>query len=218
MVKKIIKKVYVCQRNLLYFVCSYRDTLLVSAVSDSIDPELIEIGTVDRMEKSFEALRGNLNTVRTGRANTKMLDRIEVEYYGTLTPLRSLANTSTPDAQTIVIQPFDKNVISDIERAIMSSDLGLTPGNDGDSVRLNIPSLTAERRKDLVKLVSKLGEDTKVALRNIRRDSLRSFRKLDGYSEDDMKLSEARIDKLTSDYALQVDKLIKMKEVDLSSV
>lgn len=173
---------------------------------------------MERMEKSIEAIRSNFNTVRTGRANTAILDRIEVEYYGAITPLKTIANATTPDAQTIVIQPFDKSAIGDIEKAIMMSDLGLTPGNDGNVIRLNIPPLTAERRKELAKLVSKLGEDGKVALRNVRRDAMKSIGKLEGISEDEIKSLEEGIDKLTSEQVKQVDKLVKEKEEELSKV
>ena len=173
---------------------------------------------MERMEKSIEAIRSNFNTVRTGRANTAILDRIEVEYYGAITPLKTIANATTPDAQTIVIQPFDKSAIGDIEKAIMMSDLGLTPGNDGNVIRLNIPPLTAERRKELAKLVSKLGEDGKVALRNVRRDAMKSIGKLEGISEDEIKSLEEGIDKLTSERVKQVDKLVKEKEEELSKV
>ena len=173
---------------------------------------------MERMEKSIDSIRNNFNTVRTGRANATILDRIEVEYYGAMTPLKSIANATTPDAQTILIQPFDKGAISDIERAIMMSDLGLTPSNDGNAIRLNIPPLTAERRKELAKLVSKLGEDGKVALRNVRRDALKSIGKLEAISEDEIKSLEDNIERITSDYVKQVDELVKQKEQDIAKV
>ena len=135
-----------------------------------------------------------------------------------MTPLKSIANATTPDAQTILIQPFDKGAINDIERALMMSDLGLTPGNDGNAIRLNIPSLTADRRKELAKLVSKLGEDGKVAIRNVRRDALKSIGKLEGVSEDEIKSFEDQIEKLTGEMVKQVDGLIKTKEEELSKV
>jgi ribosome recycling factor len=156
--------------------------------------------------------------VRTGRASPKILDRINVEYYGTLTPLNTIANASTPDSQTIVIQPFDKTCINDIERAIMLSDLGLNPSNDGTCIRLSIPPLTAERRKELAKLVSKLGEDGKVALRNVRRDAIKSMGKIEGVSQDNVKSIEVAIDALTSDFVKKVDELVRQKEVDISKV
>ena len=196
----------------------HRYTPVILSADEAIDPEEIELDAMERMEKSIEAIRSNFNTVRTGRANTAILDRIEVEYYGAMTSLKTIANATTPDAQTIMIQPFDKSAIDDIEKAIMMSDLGLTPGNDGNVIRLNIPSLTAERRKELAKLVSKLGEDGKVALRNVRRDAMKSIGKLEGISEDEIKSLEEGIDKLTSEQVKQVDKLVKEKEEELSKV
>ena len=128
---------------------------------------------MERMDKTIDAINRDFDTIRTGRANTAILDRIEVEYYGSPTPLKTISNASTPDSQTILIQPFDKTAIGDIEKALLQSDLGLTPNNDGSNIRLVIPQLTAERRKELAKQVSKLGEDGKVALRNVRRDALK---------------------------------------------
>ena len=190
----------------------------VLATTEEVDPAEIELDAMERMEKSIDSIRNNFNTVRTARANATILDRIEVEYYGAMTPLKSIANATTPDAQTILIQPFDKGAISDIERAIMMSDLGLTPSNDGNAIRLNIPPLTAERRKELAKLVSKLGEDGKVALRNVRRDALKSIGKLEGISEDEIKSLEDNIERITSDYVKQVDELVKQKEQDIAKV
>ena len=190
----------------------------VLATAEEVDPAEIELDAMERMEKSIDSIRNNFNTVRTGRANAAILDRIEVEYYGAMTPLKTIANATTPDAQTILIQPFDKGAINDIERAIMMSDLGLTPGNDGNAIRLSIPPLTAERRKELAKLVSKLGEDGKVALRNVRRDALKSIGKLEGISEDEIKSLEDNIEKITSDYVKQVDELVKQKEQDIAKV
>ena len=170
------------------------------------------------MEKTIDAVREKFNTVHTDRTSPKSLDRINVEYYGTLTPLNTIANASTPDSQTIVIQPFDKTCINDIERAIMLSDLGLNPSNDGTCIRLSIPPLTAERRKELAKLVSKLGEDGKVALRNVRRDAIKSMGKIEGVSQDNVKSIEVAIDALTSDFVKKVDELVRQKEVDISKV
>ncbi|EEH59446.1 ribosomal recycling factor, chloroplast precursor [Micromonas pusilla CCMP1545] len=188
------------------------------AVQENKTPFDIEQSADDRMEKSVDSIRNNLNTVRTGRANAAILDRIEVEYYGSVTPLKSLANITTPDAQTIIIQPFDKNIIDDVEKAIMSSDLDLMPGNDGNCIRLNIPPLTAERRRDLAKLVSKLGEDGKVALRNVRRDTLRSIGKLKGYSEDEIKSLENNVEKMTLKHTTDVDEVVRKKEDEISKV
>ena len=188
------------------------------ADGEEIDPDEVMLDMEERMEKSIDSIRTNFNTVRTGRANAAILDRVEVEYYGAMTPLKSIANATTPDAQTILIQPFDKGAINDIERALMMSDLGLTPSNDGNAIRLNIPSLTADRRKELAKLVSKLGEDGKVAIRNVRRDALKSIGKLEGVGEDEIKSFEDQIEKLTGEYVKQVDGLIKTKEEELSKV
>lgn len=129
------------------------------------------------MQKTIEATQRSFNTIRTGRANASLLDRIMVEYYGVDTPLRSLANINVPDASTITIQPFDKGSAAQIEKAIAMSDIGLTPNNDGELIRLNIPPLTSERRQQLVKMAGKLAEEGKVAIRNIRRDAIDSVRK-----------------------------------------
>jgi len=188
------------------------------AVQENKTPFDIEQSADDRMEKSVDSIRNNLNTVRTGRANAAILDRIEVEYYGSVTPLKSLANITTPDAQTIIMQPFDTSIIDDVEKAIMSSDLDLMPGNDGNCIRLNIPPLTAERRRDLAKLVSKLGEDGKVALRNVRRDTLKSIGKLKGYSEDEIKSLENNVEKMTLKHTTNVDEMVKKKEDEISKV
>ena len=173
----------------------------------------------ERFEKSIDAIRINFNTVRTGRANAAILDRVEVEYYGAMTPLKTIANATTPDAQTILIQPFDKGAIKDIEKALMMSDLGLTPGNDGQCIRLNIPALTADRRNELAKLVSKLGEDGKVAIRNVRRDAMKSIGTLKkSLGEDQIKGFEEQIEKLTGEYVKQVDALVTKKEEELKKV
>ncbi|MFM7885502.1 MAG: ribosome recycling factor, partial [Pseudanabaena sp.] len=132
-----------------------------------------------RMQKAVEATQHNFNTVRTGRANASLLDRITVEYYGTETHLKALASISSPDASTLQIQPFDRSTMRAIEKAISESDIGLTPNNDGTSIRLNIPPLTTDRRKELVKMVAKLAEEGKVAIRNVRRDAIDSIRKLE---------------------------------------
>ena len=187
-------------------------------MTDNNDPGLIELDAMERMEKTIISIRGNINTARTGRANPAILDRIEVSYYGSMTPLNTIANASTPDSQTIVIKPFDISVIAEIEKAIMSSDLGLTPSNDGNSIRLSIPPLTAERRKEFVKLVSKLGEEGKVALRNVRRDALKSVGKLEGIPEDELRYLEDGIDKLTSNFVKQVDELVSQKEKEITKV
>jgi ribosome recycling factor len=181
--------------------------------------ELAEIKSY--MQKSVEATQRSFNTIRTGRANASLLDRIVVEYYGTETALKSLANISTPDASTILIQPYDKNSMNQIEKAISMSDLGLTPNNDGTVIRLNIPALTSDRRKELVKLAGKLAEDGKVAIRNIRRDAVDSIRKKEKsheISEDEARSSQEEIQSLTNKYIEKIDDLLAAKEKDIATV
>jgi ribosome recycling factor len=174
-----------------------------------------------RMQKSIEATQHNFNTIRTGRASASLLDRIMVEYYGSPTPLKSLANVTTPDASTIMIQPFDRGSMALIERAIAESDVGLTPNNDGTSIRLNIPPLTADRRKELAKTVAKLAEEGKVAIRNVRRDAIDSTRKQEKakeISEDEAKKLQDQVDKLTDKYTKNVDRILAEKEKEISTV
>lgn len=173
------------------------------------------------MEKSIEAMKRSLNTIRTGRANASLLDRITVEYYGTETPLRSLATISTPDASTITIQPFDPSSLTDIEKSISLSDVGLVPNNDGSAIRLNIPPLTEERRKDFVKLAGKIAEEGKVAIRNIRRDAIDTARKQGksgDISEDESKDLQDQIQGLTDKYTNQIDKILADKETEITTV
>jgi ribosome recycling factor len=183
---------------------------------------LVKLTDVEsRMQKAVEATQQNFNTVRTGRASTSLLDRIMVEYYGAPTPLKSLANVTTPDASTIMIQPFDRGSMALIERAIAESDVGLTPNNDGTSIRLNIPPLTSDRRKELVKTVAKLAEEGKVAIRNVRRDAIDSTRKQEKakeISEDEAKKLHDQIDKLTEKYIKNVERILAEKEKEISTV
>ena len=174
-----------------------------------------------KMQKAIEATQSNFNTVRTGRANASLLDRVQVEYYGTPTPLKSLASISTPDGSTLLIQPFDRSVIGAIERAISESDLGLTPNNDGGTIRLNIPPLTTERRKELAKTVAKLAEEGKVSVRNIRRDAIDSIRKLEKskeLSEDESKKQQEQVDKLAEKYIKKVEQISADKEKEIMSL
>jgi len=174
-----------------------------------------------RMQKAVEATQHNFNSVRTGRANASLLDRITVEYYGAETNLKSLANISSPDATTLQIQPFDRSTMRAIEKAISESDIGLTPNNDGSSIRLNIPPLTTDRRKELVKMVSKLAEEGKVAIRNIRRDAIDSLRKLEKskeISEDDSKSQQEQVDKLTEKFVKNIDKVTTEKEKEILTI
>lgn len=173
------------------------------------------------MQKAVEATQRDFNTIRTGRANTSLLDRVMVEYYGTPTSLKSLANINTPDASTIIIQPYDKGSLNVIEKAISLSDIGLTPSNDGQFIRLNIPPLTSDRRKELVKMVAKLAEEGKVSVRNIRRDGVDSVRKQEKnkeVSEDEALDLQDKIQKLTDKYIAKIEELLAEKEKDITTV
>ena len=174
-----------------------------------------------RMQKAVDATQHNFNTVRTGRANASLLDRITVEYYGAETHLKALANISSPDSSTLQIQPFDRSTMRAIEKAISESDIGLTPNNDGTSIRLNIPPLTTDRRKELVKMVAKLAEEGKVAVRNVRRDVIESIRKLEKakeISEDDSKSQQEQVDKLTDKFVKNIDKVTADKEKEILTI
>ncbi len=176
---------------------------------------------VEKMDHSIEALKKEFASVRTGRASLALLDGIKVDYYGTPTPLQQLASLSVPESRQIAIQPWDQKVISDIEKAIMKSDLGLTPTNDGKVIRINIPSLTEERRKQLVKVVRKNSEDAKVAVRNIRRDVNDEIKKLEKekhLSEDDTKKSLDEIQKFTDSYVKKIDEILMHKEKEIMEV
>jgi ribosome recycling factor len=175
----------------------------------------------DHMQKSIEATQRSFNTIRTGRANGSLLDKVMVEYYGTPTGLKQLANISTPDATTIQIQPYDRTAMGPIEKAISMSDLGLTPNNDGSVIRLNIPPLTSDRRKELVKLAAKYAEDGKVAVRNIRRDAIDTVKKQEKdkeLSEDESRDLQDKIQKLTDKYITRVDTVLGEKEKDIMTV
>lgn len=175
----------------------------------------------ENMQKTIDATQRSFNTIRTGRASTSLLDRVTVEYYGTDTPLNALANISTPDSTTIMIQAYDKGSMAQIEKAISMSDLGLTPNNDGTNIRLNIPPLTKERRKDLVKMAGKLAEEGKVALRNIRRDAIDSIRKEEknsDISEDESRDLQSEVQKITDSFTKKIDSLLATKEKDITTV
>ena len=172
--------------------------------------------TTDRMTRAVEALKKDLGSIRTGRASLALLDGIMVNYYEALTPLQQVASLSIPESRQIAIQPWDQKTISEIEKAILKSDLGLTPSNDGKIIRINIPPLTEERRKQLVKMVRKKGEETKVAVRNIRRDTneeLKKLEKQEHISEDIVKKSQEEIQKLTDSYIAKVDEVLANKEI-----
>ncbi|MDP1758513.1 MAG: ribosome recycling factor [Thermodesulfovibrionales bacterium] len=176
---------------------------------------------VEKMDHSIEALKKEFASVRTGRASLALLDGIKVDCYGMPTPLQQLASLSVPESRQIAIQPWDQKIISDIEKAIMKSDLGLTPTNDGKLIRINIPSLTEERRKQLVKVVRKNSEDAKVAVRNIRRDVNDEIKKLEKekhLSEDDTKKSLDEIQKFTDSYVKKIDEILTHKEKEIIEV
>ncbi|PMB03583.1 ribosome recycling factor [Fischerella thermalis CCMEE 5198] len=173
------------------------------------------------MQKTVEATQRAFNTIRTGRANASLLDKVTVEYYGTPTPLKSLANISTPDATTILIQPYDRSSLNLIEKAISMSDVGLTPSNDGSVIRLNIPPLTTERRKELVKIAAKYAEEGRVGIRNIRRDALETIRKMEKnseVSEDEARDQQDKLQKLTDKYTAKINELLAEKEKDITTV
>lgn len=174
-----------------------------------------------RMESALDALRSEFNTVRTGRASTGLLDRLHVDYYGTRTPLKQLASLATPDPRTLSITVYDKGAVKAVVRAIEESDLALTPNTDGTVIRLNIPTLTAERRKDLVKLVKNMAEDSRIAIRNVRRDviqDLKDLKKEGEISEDDERRAEEEVQKLTDGFIEKINDLLHHKEEEILEI
>ena len=174
--------------------------------------------TRDNMGKSIDALKNEFNRVRTGRASLTILDGIRVDYYGTLTPLNQMATLSVPESRLITIQPWDISVIKEVEKAILKSDLGLTPSNDGKIIRISIPPLTEERRKELVKVINKISEDHKIAVRNIRRDSnelLKGLKKDGDISEDDAFKAQDQVQKITNENIKLIDDVNKEKEKEI---
>lgn len=183
--------------------------------------EMMMLDCEERMEKSLDVLKSDVLQIRTGRANPRILDKIQVEAYGGTSPINQLGNVSALDAQCLVINPWDKSLLKNIEKAILVSNIGITPTNDGERIRLVFPMMTDERRRELVKQVKKMGEDGKVAIRNIRRDVLDSFKKLNKSKDitDDMYAGyEADVDKLTSKTIEAIDKVIGDKEKELLTV
>lgn len=172
------------------------------------------------MEKALGALRRDLATLRAGRASGAMLDRVQAEYYGALTPVNQLGTINTPDSRTLIIQPWDKSALAAIEKAILKSDIGLTPANDGTIIRLNIPPLTEERRADLVKATKKFGEEAKVAIRNIRRDANDDIKKKEKgeISEDESRRHQDDIQKTTDRFVAEVEKILAAKEKEIMEV
>lgn len=174
----------------------------------------------EKMKKTYEFLEHEFTTIRAGRANPHVLDKINVDYYGSPTPLQQVGNVSVPEARMIQISPWEKSLLKDIERAILASDVGITPTNDGQVIRLVFPELTEERRKELVKQVKKEGEDSKVAIRNTRRDGNDHFKKLvkEEISEDEVKELEDEMQKLTDSYIKKIDELVDVKSKEILTV
>ncbi len=175
----------------------------------------------DKMAKSLDALENEFATIRAGRANPHILDKLSVEYYGTMTPLQQVANISVPEARIIQIQPWESSLIKGIEKAILTSDLGLTPSNDGKIIRLVFPELTEDRRKEIVKDIKKKGENAKVAVRNVRRDAndaIKKTAKESDMSEDEVKNAEADIQKITDKYIAEIDKAVDSKTKEIMTV
>jgi ribosome recycling factor len=185
-----------------------------------VEKELLDDAR-QRMIKAVDAVKSEFTTVRSGRASVGLLDRIHVDYYGTSTPLKQMANVAAPEARLLTVQPYDKTTMKSIEKAIMESDLGLNPSNDGVLIRLPIPTLTEERRRDLVKLVHRLAEDGRVAIRNIRRDCMKDLKELvhDGaVGEDAEKRAEQELQRLTDEHVHKLDDLVKHKEAEILEV
>ena len=174
-----------------------------------------------KMKKTCESLTTQFATIRAGRANSAVLDQIQVDYYGSPTPINQVASIATPDPRSLLIQPWDASILKGIEKAIIASDLGINPQNDGRMLRLVFPPLTEERRKELVKQTKKYGEEAKVAIRNIRRDAIDKFKKQQKASEiteDDYKIAEKDIQKLTDDFSKEIDKICAAKEKELTEI
>ena len=175
----------------------------------------------DKMQKSYENMTSEFMAIRAGRANPHVLDKVTVDYYGVPTPIQQVGNVSVPEARTILIQPWEPNLLGEIEKAIMMSDIGITPNNDGSAIRLNFPELTEERRKDLAKDIKKRGETTKVAVRNIRRDAndeLKKMNKANELNDDQLKDQESEVQKLTDKYNKKIDDAVEAKSKEIMTV
>ena len=184
-------------------------------------PKAIQSHIEEQMQKTVDRMKGDFGTLRTGRASAALLENVRVDYYGTATPINQLANIGAPEARTLEIRPWDKGVVAAVEKAILKSDLGLTPNNDGTVIRLQIPALTGDRRRDLIKVVRKMAEEYRVALRNERRDAverLKKSQKAKEISEDDLASGEQDIQKMTDLYVKRVDELLASKERDILEV
>ncbi|XP_051141932.1 ribosome-recycling factor, chloroplastic [Andrographis paniculata] len=222
-------KVHVAARGYRASRLAYKQPLkkrigvLRCATIEEIEAEksMIEEDAKERMEKTIDNLRSSFSSIRTGRANPAILDKVEVEYYGTPVLLKTIAQISTPDSSSLLVQPYDKSSLKAIEKAIVGSELGLTPNNDGDVIRLKLPQLTSERRKELSKIVAKQAEEGKVAVRNIRRDAIKSYEKLEKekkLSEDNVKDLSSDLQKVTDEYMKKIDSIYKQKEKELLTV
>lgn len=175
----------------------------------------------EKMTKTIAVLKSDLSTLRAGRANPTMLDRVKVDYYGSLCPLSQVANISAPEPRVLVISPWEKSLIKEIEKAILTSDLGINPSNDGSVIRLVVPELTEETRKNLVKVVKKTGEEAKVALRSIRRDAndkIKALKKDGEITEDELKTGEDKVQKIVDTYVKEVDTIVTAKEKEIMSI
>lgn len=175
----------------------------------------------EKMQKTISVLQENLATIRAGRANPAILNKVSVEYYGVATPLAQVATISVPEARTILVQPWDANLLKEIEKEILKADIGIMPNNDGKVIRLNFPELTEERRKEIVKSIKKIGEDSKVAIRTIRRDAMdeaRNRKKNNEISEDELKGEEDNIQKITDKFVAEVDNVLAAKEKEIMQV
>jgi len=184
-------------------------------------PDTILLNGEERMEQTLVALHREFSTVRSGRANPKMLERVSVDYYGVMSPLNQVASIQVPEATQIYIKPYDKSLLPKIERAIFAANLGVTPTNDGTGIRISLPPLTEENRREAVKVVHRMSEDAKVAIRNVRRDLIADFKKLEkdkGITEDDLRFYQDEAQKLTDQFIEKIDNIFKDKEKDIMSI
>ncbi len=184
-------------------------------------PETILLEAEERMEHTLEALHREFSTVRSGRANPKMLERVHVTYYGVDTPINQVASVSVPEATQIYIKPYDKSILSDIEKAIFAANIGVTPANDGIGIRISLPPMTEENRRSSVKTIHKMAEESKVAIRNIRRDAISHYKKMEKDSEiteDDLKYYQDEVQKITDKFTDRIDDYYKEKEKDIMSI
>jgi ribosome recycling factor len=175
----------------------------------------------EKMKKAIDSLQENLSTIRAGRANPAILNKINVEYYGVPTPISQVASISVPEARMIVIQPWDANILKDLEKEIIKADIGIMPNNDGKVIRLNFPELTEDRRKEIVKNVKKLGEDSKIVIRNIRRDAIdfaKNLKKNNEISEDELSSEEDNVQKITDKFVTEIDNIISAKEKEVMQI